>query len=93
MTELQLLSICSASERQQLVTQTNSEDRILTKQLGDHFNSVGNILRVPRAVGQLNSVWAQTADFISRCVVRHNYNVTISFIQFTQDTALCAKVD
>ncbi|MNE75258.1 hypothetical protein D3C81_1604140 [compost metagenome] len=58
MTELQLFSICAACKSEQLVTKANAEDWILAKQLGDHFNCVRNILRVPRAVRELNSIRA-----------------------------------
>ncbi|MNZ97289.1 hypothetical protein D3C78_1165170 [compost metagenome] len=92
MTKFQLFSICSTCKSQQLMTKANSEDWILSKQLGDHFNCVRNIFRVPGAIRQLDSIRAQTADFVSRCIMRYDYDVAISFIQLTKNPALRTKI-
>ena len=86
MTKFELLGVCSARKCEQLVTQADAEDRIFAKQFTDHVNRVRYVFRVPRAVGQLNSVRVQATNLFCCHIVWHNNDVAAAFVKFAQES-------
>ncbi|MNN89758.1 hypothetical protein D3C81_2076150 [compost metagenome] len=75
------------------MAQADAEDRIFTEQLGDRLHRIRHILRVPRAVRQLDTIGVQTADFVRCHIMRHNNHVAAAAVQLAQDTRLRAVVN
>ena len=75
MAEFQLRRVRAASERKQLVAKADAEDRIFAQQLLNHRYGMRYVLRVPRAVGQLNAVRIKAANLVGCRVMRHDDDV------------------
>ena len=93
MSELELVGFGSAGEAHQLVTETDSEDRYLTKQFANRIDCVGERLRIARPVRQKHAVWFVGQDFGSRHVSGDDCDSTAKVAQMSQDVPLHAVVD
>jgi hypothetical protein len=66
MAKLQLECLAAEREPHNLVSETDTEDRLLPKQVADVTNRIPHSLRITRAIGEEDSVGPEVQDFFGR---------------------------
>src|SRR5919201_6474256 len=79
-------------ESENLMTETNAEDRLLAHQIMDSFMRVGKRCRIAWAVGEKNSIRIKTKYFVCRRYGRDNGHLETFLAQQTQNIFLDAII-
>src|SRR4030095_10848089 len=90
--ELKLECTATEGESHDLVTQANSEDRLLAKQLPDVADRVVHSFGVARTVGKEDAIGLQIQDFFCRSLRRHYRNAPATMHEVPENVGLDAEV-
>ena len=91
--KFQLVSFRTISQRNDLVTQTNSEHGIFTAKLPHHLDHTRNVLRISGAVRQEHTVRGYGFDFFSGGIPGKYGNITAPAVQSAYNILLHSAVD
>ena len=86
--EFQFVGFGSIRQRNDLVSQTDTENWILSPELPYQFNDRDHILRISRAIGKKNPVRMQLLYVFCCCVPWNDGHITMSLIQTADNIVL-----
>src|SRR5271157_4334357 len=92
MSELELISLASKSDPDQLVPETDSEDRCSSSQLANILLRVSDWLRIARAVREKDSVGTKRQHIFCRCLRRNHGHAAALFREHAENILLYAEV-
>ena len=93
MAELKLVGLCTISERQDLVSQADSENGIFATQRPYGFNGLGHICGIAGTVGNHDSVRLQGANDLRGRVPGDDRDITAAPVHGAEDVLFHAAVD
>src|SRR5260370_37127910 len=92
MAELQLKRRSAEREAENLMAETDPEDRPFTHQIMHGFVGIWQGRRIARTIGEKNPIWIQRQRFVGACGCRDNSNFKAFLAQEPKDVFLDAVV-
>src|SRR6266700_4185097 len=92
MSKLQLVGLAAQRDSHQLMSKTNSEDRLPAHEPSNRIHRIGTRLRIARPVRQEHSVWLECQYIFRESLCRDDRHLAAFAPQFAQDVLLDAEV-
>ena len=93
MAVVQLFGFAAAREREQLVAETDAEQRQTAfAQLFELLNNRGVLLGISGAVGQHDAVGLERENFLRRGMGRHYRDLAVALVELASDVVLGAEI-